>query len=307
MFHITTGDTDGVGLEITLKALQKLPASFFLDAQLCIWAHTSQTTIIKSFDSTATFIFDKNALLTSESTQAPYVFFISDESPAQWFSDVTNLCLTHNAAGVITAPMSKQVTYALGSKDLGHTEILKRLTKISNLYMGFVGQYFNVILYTDHVPLKNVAIQQESFKTFLDVARQFNKAQGLTELVLLGLNPHAGDQGLIGDEDDQISKLLKKWNLDSEVSLPVPADSAFVHYTSNPKKTYLSLYHDQGLIPFKMAHGFSGYHTTLGLPFVRTSVDHGTAKEIFNKNVADATSMYEAILGAKQIFQGRSL
>jgi 4-hydroxythreonine-4-phosphate dehydrogenase len=113
-------------------------------------------------------------------------------------------------------------------------------------------------------------------------------------LAIVGVNPHAGEQGLLGDEEALLRQLLG-----ADVRGPLVPDAAFLPANWGLYSVYVCPYHDQGLIPFKLVHGFdSGVHMTLGLPFIRTSVDHGTAKDIFGKNKARAGSMKDAITTA---------
>jgi len=112
-------------------------------------------------------------------------------------------------------------------------------------------------------------------------------------VALVGLNPHAGESGLLGSEEiSTFQPLLKKLK---EVVGPLPPDTAFLKQNWNKFSVFVCPYHDQGLIPFKMIHGTQGFHLTFGLTFVRTSVDHGTAFDIYGKNKADGSSMLDAI------------
>lgn len=311
-FHITTGDTDGVGLEVTLKALLQLhqDSNFDIHAyKFLIWVHEDQVPIIKkqiqAFSNNCVFIKYQDSFKKVSSLLETFIFLISDKSAAHWFSSAVDLCLNKDTQGIITAPMSKQEIQNLGFGDLGHTDILKRKCQ-SVFHMAFVGKYFNTILYTDHIPVTKVAIDKLSFLNFLNLSIDFHKKiHGDAEPILLGLNPHAGDQGLIGLEDDKIKEWLLEAQLQRAIAGPIPSDSAFINFKDFKNLTFLSLYHDQGLIAFKMAHGLSGFQTTLGLSFIRTSVDHGTAKDLFNKDIADPTSMKEAILGAIRLWKGK--
>ncbi|MCO5112786.1 MAG: 4-hydroxythreonine-4-phosphate dehydrogenase PdxA [Bdellovibrionaceae bacterium] len=303
LFHITTGDIDGIGLEVTLKALNQLDEHILSSYCFVIWIHSSQVEIVKSsLNHQPCFLKYEDFSANVSSLNTNLVFLCSDLSPAYWFEAASQYCLDKKGVGIITAPLSKQESFSLGHNDLGHTEILKRICQIDLLFMAFIGEYFNVVLYSDHVPVKDVVLDKDKFKYFLDLTFLLNGKFPNYTTVLLGLNPHAGDKGLIGKEDGVISSWIQEWQPKNLIG-PVPADSAFCNYKQTPS-TYAALYHDQGLIPFKMAHGFTGYHTTLGLPFIRTSVDHGTGKNIFNQNKADFSSMLDAIRGAAKIHQG---
>jgi 4-hydroxythreonine-4-phosphate dehydrogenase len=168
--------------------------------------------------------------------------------------------------------------------------------------MLFIGKYFNVLCLTGHIPLSKVESELDPISLFkkLNIFKswtdQFNFTTTIGSTVVLGLNPHSSDRGLIGNFESKV--LLPILNQVSFLTsnTPVVPDTAFIKYdVSLNFKTAIALYHDQGLIPFKMAHGFSGVHITVGLPFLRLSVDHGTAKELFGKGVADETSMIECL------------
>ncbi len=300
-FHITTGDLDGIGLEVTLKSLIAI-VNKSSQCNFIIWIHSSQQNEVQVFLKKYSNLSSKSRFITlsdlKEKKLSKFNFLVHpDKTPAHWFKIVSNLCLTSKDS-VITGPLSKTQIQSEGINLIGHTEILKLVTKKNDLNMAFVGKYFSMILFTGHIPIYKVKYNSVKFKKFLNLSLNFHKTtkNQKSKFNILGLNPHAGDNGLIGLDDIKILKDVKKvFGIDSLL----PADSAFINYKklkNNP--TYVSFYHDQGLIPFKMAHGFTGYHFTLGLPFVRTSVDHGTAKELFQLNKADPTSMIDAIIGA---------
>lgn len=305
-FHITTGDIDGIGLEVSLKALRLLP-QFITSGIFHIWCHISQKDFIEdcikslpnSVSAYSTPFFDYNEFKSSKNSII-YNFILNQKNePAHWFESAA-LDSFKNSRAVITGPLSKQQIIKEGFHDvIGHTQILKKISSVSYLKMAFVGQYFNTILFTDHIPVRDIKIQKNNFIQFIEMSLDFHQKLGLkNKLKLLGLNPHAGDQGLIGKDDDDLKEWIRDYH--EYIEGPLASDSAFVDF-KNHKTTFLSLYHDQGLIPFKMAHGFTGYHCTLGLPFVRTSVDHGTGKELFGKNLANEKSMLDALLGAYQL------
>jgi 4-hydroxy-L-threonine phosphate dehydrogenase PdxA len=277
-FLITPGDIDGIGLEITVKALNKISR-----------ARLKKITV---------FVTPKQSKLVAINllTRKGLALIISQEPPPQWVEQATHLCLKKEFAGLITGPLSKPSIFAAGMRDVGHTEIFKRLTKSQDLFMSFSGPEFNVLLATGHVPLNKVSslISRSLIERAVSSAMVFSKALGLKPKIgLLGLNPHAGDDGIIGNEDKKISSWLKKYKI--KATGPLVPDAAFLPDKRRKFSCLVALYHDQGLAPFKAVHGTDGCHVTVGLPFIRTSVDHGTAKDIFNKNLADPKSMIRAI------------
>lgn len=305
---ITTGDRDGIGLEVTLKALLKLKSSAFIPI---VWI---PQTILGSLNRALykevlhlwnTFEVEslEDALSFSRtlSKRGNLIFVRSAFNEARWIIESANACLKDSSLRLVTAPLSKTLIKKAGYPYLGHTEIFKDLTGAKKLNMGFIGKDFSVTLVTDHIPLDKVArsltpkVLDLSFANFALMSKLLNTKKPIG---VLGLNPHAGEAGLIGTDEQRIfndiKKASKKYGLN--VVGPLVPDAAFLRKNWKSYAFFACLYHDQGLIPFKMHHGHDhGVHITLGLPFVRTSVDHGTAKDIFNKNKANPQSMIDAI------------
>lgn len=290
----------------SLKAVLKKSSG----CHFIVWIHKSQVKTVKKFLNGSVKLIARSQFISldqlTDLQMTKFNFLIHEEpTPAHWFKHAAQIC-KKNGDAIITGPLSKTQIVAEGIEAIGHTEILKAVTKVSDLNMAFMGRYFSMILFTGHIPVNKITYSRPKFKMFFAKALDFHKSykHPKAELAVLGLNPHAGDDGLIGSEDAMILKDVRALHPTKGLK---PADSAFVDFKRfkyNP--TFISLYHDQGLIPFKMAHGFTGFHFTLGLPFVRTSVDHGTAKDIFNKNCADPSSMTDAILGAIKLQKGVS-
>ncbi|MGZ6451536.1 MAG: 4-hydroxythreonine-4-phosphate dehydrogenase PdxA [Bdellovibrio sp.] len=237
--------------------------------------------------------------------KGPYLIDIASElSPAEWVQVSAKACMKRTLQGMATGPLSKTNIINSGFKDLGHTDILKRISKTKHANMAFVGNKFNVVLATAHIPLAEVSNHlsfssvSQSLKNANTLRLKLRKFHKDKPIAILGLNPHAGEEGLIGTEEIKLFPKLKDFALTEKIPVvgPLVPDAAFLNTNWNKYSVYLSLYHDQGLIPFKMIHGQdSGVHITLGIPFIRTSVDHGTAKDIFEKNKANPRSMMEAI------------
>lgn len=289
---VTTGDADGIGLEITLKALKALQLK--MSHQILVFA-SRKSLIPKTLGRYKTILTSKNSM---DFKKNHITFLQSDAAPSAWVERAAELCLSSELGktALITAPMSK------GPDGAGHTEILKKVVK-KPLSMGFIGTHFNVCLATTHIPLQNVQaaltdeIIQRSVQHLL-ILKKLSGAQG--RLRLLGLNPHAGEQGAISQFDRELLQSVRRL---AQVDLPEVLESPDAAFTSIKKgDTFLAWYHDQGLIPFKMKHGFRhGIQVTLGLPFIRTSVDHGTAKDLFGQNKADPSSMILAIKQAARL------
>ncbi len=306
---ITTGDTDGIGFEVAAKALYRMgPHS---KAQYFLWRHDKAAQqYLKLIDKR----WDRITVDTLEDAlkiQGPYLIDISsDLPPAAWVEKSAKACFSGRLQGLATGPLSKTAILQAGFKDIGHTDILKRVSKAQQVNMGFAGPKFNVVLATGHIGVAQVAkkltfdVLAKSLLNAERLRRSLPAAQGKKPIAILGLNPHAGEQGLIGSEEGllfpKILSFAKKNGI--PVDGPLVPDAAFLPQAWRRYSLYLALYHDQGLIPFKMIHGQdSGVHISLGIPFVRTSVDHGTAKDIFGKNRANPNSMSDAIRWAVKL------
>lgn len=300
---VTTGDIDGIGFEVTAKALDKLGPQ--RNTQIILWRSEKSSQkylnlIDKKWERITVDSLDKALKING-----PYLIDIaSDLSPAAWVEISAQACMKKKIHGIATAPLSKTGIKEAGFKDLGHTDILKRVSRAKNVSMGFVGNRFNVVLATAHIPLsqvsKNLDIStlSEALKNANNLRIKLPNTQRNKPIAILGLNPHAGEGGIIGNEELQLFPKLKSYANNNNIPIegPLVPDAAFFPSNWNKFSVYLALYHDQGLIPFKMIHGQeSGVHISLGIPFVRTSVDHGTAKDIFGKNKANACSMIDAI------------
>jgi 4-hydroxy-L-threonine phosphate dehydrogenase PdxA len=235
-------------------------------------------------------------------------FIVATDSPADWILNLAKICFDNSTTtALVTGPLSKTLIKDAGYSFIGHTEILAYVSKTKSLYMGFVGKYFNVILLTGHVPLNRVSkeLKKTDWKSVFEIIHSFRKGlpQRKKPVAMVGVNPHAGEKGMISaGEEDYLLKQIKLDKSGLNIQGPLVPDAAFLKANWGKYSVYLCPYHDQGLIPFKTIHGQdSGVHVTLGLPFVRTSVDHGTAKELFDKNLANPNSMKEALLLAERL------
>lgn len=299
---ITTGDPDGIGWEVAVKALNELgPQS---QTQFIIFRSANQKGGPKfnrkfkiqpapSLTAALADRFDPKWLIEVRSA----------EPPARWVEQAAQAGMAKSIAGIVTAPLSKTSIIASGLKDIGHTEIFARISGRRDLYMGFLGSKFSVVLATGHEPLED-AIRGLSMQKLAGALRAaavlkevLPPAKRQRPIALVAVNPHAGEDGLIGSQEGWFRGLMDSVKHEvGRIAGPLVPDAAFLPINWPRYSVYVCPYHDQGLIPFKMIHGFnSGVHITLGLPFVRTSVDHGTAKDLFGKNKAQHGSMKEAI------------
>jgi 4-hydroxythreonine-4-phosphate dehydrogenase len=212
------------------------------------------------------------------------------------------------ADAMATAPISKKNLQQAGHPYPGHTELLADLTATPDVRMMLWGRRLTVVLVTVHLPLSEVvgALTRRSIRVTVELTHQslrdwFGIAR--PRLAVAALNPHGGEDGIFGREEKRVIRPAiadcRRKGLD--VTGPIPADSLFYHAVQGRYDAVVCMYHDQGLGPFKLLHFADGVNLTLGLPIVRTSVDHGTAYDIAGKGIADSTSMKEAILLASRL------
>ena len=208
---------------------------------------------------------------------------------------------------VATAPINKLAWSHAGLPWKGHTDLLAHLCGVSRVAMLFHAPELNVVLATVHVPLADVPrlLTRELMSETIDLTARAMPSFGIASprIAVAGLNPHAGEDRLIGSEEvDTIRPAIAAARAAGvDVSGPFPADTVFVRAARGEFDVVVACYHDQGLIPVKLLAFGRAVNVTIGLPIIRTSVDHGTAFDIAGKDVADAGSMIEAVLLAARL------
>ncbi|MGH9162448.1 MAG: 4-hydroxythreonine-4-phosphate dehydrogenase PdxA [Vicinamibacteraceae bacterium] len=213
--------------------------------------------------------------------------------------------------GISTAPINKEAWARAGLPWKGHTDLLASLTGSARVAMMFDSPRLRVVLVTVHVPLADVPrlITREAVEATIDLSARELPAFGCESprLALAGLNPHAGERGLMGHEDDEVLAPSVHACRERGVNVtgPLPADTVFVKAANGEFDAVVACYHDQGLIPVKLLSFGTAVNVTLGLPIIRTSVDHGTAFDIAGRGVADPSSLIEAVLLASRLVQRR--
>lgn len=246
----------------------------------------------------------KNVKLTTHRWGAPDAS--SGEAVVQYVKKAVELTMKREADAVVTAPISKEMMNAAGHHYAGHTELLADLTGTKDYGMMFVGGGLRIILATIHIALKDVPrhITQATILKTLRLAHHSTKYIGIEKprIGVAALNPHAGEGGLFGSEERDVilPAVIKARGEGIDASDPIPADTLFYKARSNYFDIVVAMYHDQGLAPLKMVAFGNAVNVTVGLPIIRTSVDHGTAYDIAGKGCADPASLLEAIkLAAK--------
>ena len=224
----------------------------------------------------------------------------------------TNALKEGHIQGLITAPIHKKNVQAEDFNYTGHTPFLRDVAGVKDVLMILYTQQLKVALLTEHIPLKEVTryITRENLLSKLNLLHQSLRkdfAIDKPKIAVLGLNPHAGDDGLIGTEEEEIIKpAIKEAKKNMLVFGPYSADAFFARHSYLQFDAVLAMYHDQGLIALKTIAGGEGINYTAGMPFVRTSPDHGTAMDIAGKNIADPTSFINAVFECVDIIQRRS-
>lgn len=229
-------------------------------------------------------------------------------------ASAVELARADKVSGIVTAPVSKKAMHIAGISFPGQTEMLQHLTKSGNVAMMLVSDAMRVGLITIHIPIRKVAsiLNRRLLRDRITVIHNSLRNDWRIRnprIAVLGLNPHAGEDGDIGtEEQDIISPTLQELRKQRmSIDGPFPADAFFGRYTSGKYDGIVAMYHDQGLIPLKMSSFGSGVNFTAGLNIVRTSPDHGTAFDIAGKGVANPQSMIEAISLAVTIAQNRNV
>jgi 4-hydroxythreonine-4-phosphate dehydrogenase len=324
---VTLGEPAGIGLEVTLKAWKRrarldLPSFFLMDDPARVAATAKALDIdakVSEIDSPARAVgrFDESIPVLPMRLAAPVVPGRPDPANAPMviaaIEHAVKLALAGETAGVVTNPIHKAALQDAGFKHTGHTDYIAELCGLKGKSVMMVScPGFHSIPVTLHVSLKE-AIKSLTKKRIVDTIRTADEALrrdfaiGEPRIAVAGLNPHAGEDGHMGREEIDIIRpaLDELARLGVPVAGPLPPDTMF---TTQARKDYdcaVCMYHDQALIPLKTMDFEHGVNTTLGLPIVRTSPDHGTALGLAGQGSASWSSMVAAIWTASMIARRR--
>ena len=234
------------------------------------------------------------------------------QAAVTWLANGARRCMANEIDALVTAPLNKHAVVRSGQPFVGQTEFLSELAGTNRTIMMLLGdddrgRWLRVALATTHLPLKQVAdqLRPEKIQLAVELAARACESLGLTRrrIAVCGLNPHAGEGGEFGTEEITLIKpavdALREKGFD--VTGPLPADTVFHYAYRGDYDAVVAMYHDQGLAPLKMVAFENGVNWTLGLPFIRTSPDHGTAYDIAGQGKANPSSMLAAIRLAKQL------
>ncbi len=231
---------------------------------------------------------------------------------ARYIEKAVELLEKGHVAGMTTCPISKASLNAAGYDFPGHTEMLASLCHAKDYAMMMAGSTLRVTLVTIHRRLADVpaGITRKAVKRLIQMTGQALRGDfGISEprIAVAALNPHAGEDGLFGDEEEReiLPAITDVREEGWQVSGPLPPDTVFHKAVAGNFDAVVCMYHDQGLIPFKLLHFSDGVNVTIGLPIVRTSVDHGTAYDIAGKGLADPSSLRAAFMMAGDIVTNR--
>lgn len=320
-YVFTCGDVNGIGPEIVIKTLNRIYQSindrfYFICPKNVFLNKIKKTKLHFQYH----FLNDK---ISNESTQITIVDIgntklntgIPTKESGIAAYQAIKLAFKYSETkffdAMITAPISKTALKLAGIKFPGHTEMLAEMSKTSNYAMTFLSSKMNAALLTIHNPIKLIPglITRELLQSkFAVVMKMLIEDLSISspKIAVLGLNPHAGENGFIGREEEEIIKpLLNEKEYSNYFYGPFPPDAFFANRLYKNYDLTLGMYHDQVLIPFKLLNFGKGVNYTAGLPIIRTSPDHGTAYDIAGKSIADESSMLQSFYYAKKIVKSR--
>jgi 4-hydroxythreonine-4-phosphate dehydrogenase len=319
---ISLGDISGIGPEVTLKALA-VEAPLDDTRYLLIGDAAGARRLIAQLRlnlSLQTFggLKDAGRIFICDPLTEPLPSDLVAGSPAAaraavaWLGEGAQRCLRHELDALVTAPVNKHAIARAGQPFIGQTEFLAHLAGAERIAMMLLGQdergrWLRVALATTHLPLKLVAenLSQAKIETVIELAARACRDLGLPQarVGVCGLNPHAGEGGEMGTEEQTLigPAIRSAQQRQLDVAGPLSGDVAFYHALHGEYDAVVAMYHDQGLAPLKAVAFDTGVNWTLGLPFIRTSPDHGTAYDIAGKGVANPSSMIAAIRLAKKL------
>lgn len=319
-FAITMGDPCGIGPEICVKAFTKgLPREAFVIGDAGVLRQTAQSLrsslVIREIASPDEARAKPGTLDLLALTQLPAVLPVgkidaqAGQAAYDYVVKAIELAQLGEIAAIVTAPLAKEAMKAAGISYPGHTEILAAKTGTRDFAMMLANDDIRTVLVSIHVPLSEAIalVKRARVLTTIRLAHQACRAFGIEQprIAVAGLNPHAGEGGMFGREDlDEIAPAIADaCGEGMEVSGPWPGDTIFMRARRGEFDIVVAQYHDQGLIPVKYLGVEQGVNVTVGLPFIRTSVDHGTAFDIAGTGKADPASLSYAFEQAVRLAQ----
>jgi 4-hydroxythreonine-4-phosphate dehydrogenase len=326
LLAITLGDPAGIGPEIVLKALGH-PELFHRCRPLVIGDRRILERAAPWVDSTLTLEpvtrpvegrFEPGSITLLDLQNAPpdecpvgEISAASGNAAVEYVFSGCDLALAGEVDAVVTAPLNKAAMHLAGYTYAGHTELLTERTGAQRVSMLLVGPALRVVHVSTHIALAEAIrrVKRERVLQVIQIAAESCQALGIPEprIAVAGLNPHASEGGLFGDEEERevVPAIVDARSLGLNVSDPQPPDTVFLRATKGEFDIVVAMYHDQGHIPMKLLAFDSGVNVSVGLPIIRTSVDHGTAFDIAGTGKAREESMLAAIEVAIRIVGAR--
>lgn len=315
---ITMGDPVGIGPELICQALgdseiYRYCRPFVIgDTQIMAAAKQVlrseqliaevKTTAAGTYEPGCINVYNASCLKAADETNWGNPTPITGQAMIDYITTGIDKALRGDISALVTSPINKTAMKMAKSRFHGHTELLAHRTGTSQYAMMMAGSRLRIVLVTIHVPLAqvpNYLSMDRVFETIKITDDSLKERFGISRprIAVAGLNPHAGEEDMFGDEESRIitPAVLQATEMGMDVFGPFPPDTLFYHAVDGSYDAVVCMYHDQGLIPFKMIHFSDGVNTTLGLPIVRTSVDHGTAYDIAGKGIANPGSLIAAI------------
>lgn len=300
---VTLGDPAGVGGEVILKALAdpeiaSLAELLVIGDRSAIRAAEQSTGI--NFDKLGVKLHECRALPLDEQVAYGALRPEYGKAAVRYVHDATLMCLNGEVDAMVTAPLNKEAVTLNGMHFSGHTEYIAELCGAKGSRMLLAGTKLSVIHVSTHVSLRNACnLSTERIVDTVELGNQAMKLLGTAtpRIAVCGLNPHAGEHGLFGTEDEEFIRpaveTCRARGIDCEG--PVAADTIFFRAVRGSHDLIVAMYHDQGHIPMKLLDFEATVNVSLGIPIIRTSVDHGTAFDIAGKNLASEENMKAAI------------
>lgn len=286
MIYVTQGHERGIGLEIFLKSFLLLSAQEKKIVTLVV-SEKDLTTNLCDLKLKRENFKDLNLIHPPEdqgipSSSASLLYVLKVIQP----KDI-----------LVTLPTSKDQLIYNGKSLAGYTEFFREYYGNDNIAMTFKGISQNVLLITDHVALKNVtnvitkSLIVEKTNTTLKFYKKY--FYSFDQVIFSGINPHVGENGILGSEDKIVNEAIEELKKSHSVQFkgPLSGDTLHMHVDDKKRQLFVYMFHDQGLAQFKATHGLIGLNISMGLPFLRLSVDHGTAFELYGKNKANSTGL----------------
>ena len=308
---LTMGDPAGVGPEIVLKALADPEV-----APLAEWVVVGDRHVLEIAER-VTGIALGTTRVVDGGAAARYDGFVFGKLDARcgaaardYVRAATELCLRGEAAAMVTAPLNKEAVALNGTPFSGHTEYIAELCGATESRMLLASEKLATVHVSTHVPLRRACdLDSGRIRRTIELGDEAMKLMGFAKprIAVCGLNPHAGEHGLFGEEDERtiLPAIRSAQAAGMECSGPHAGDTVFLQASRGAYDLVVAMYHDQGHIPMKLIDFEGTVNISLGIPVIRTSVDHGTAFDIAGKNLADAKSMKQAMRLAARMAKAR--